>query len=573
MSAEAARAQALAAIEAAEDMPRALDLANQALAQRHGWGDDLAGSCAAAKKWAGFLFPIAAPEAGAELRGQVLDRDLFLKVGLLAAKAVAKALLAPLPAGEGEKTRQENWARVSGAAEREAQSALACAFGDKVFAHDVFGVDSLFANSSAEWEKAAHVKAWSQMEDLLLRPHESQLATSCGVSGAEPFGAQWEASSDDFSSVAELMRQTDVGVVLAGPAGGAGVIAKGASLLRESYRQMGELTRLPNEALAMGLRGIALNLRSDARLAYHNPVISLMAFGSAPSHLGHEWTHLMDHRVQKMGTEKQKKALAELKAAPFKAEPDPELVSARRNEMVKDCREMLGFFLHTKGKADLAERHARPPKEKGGRWDCDDDFFTQISKAAAEGFEPYMEALDNARDPAKPQINREAAQWWHGEMEEAAGRNAKANAVCDFVRQAQIKDTLGHAKKGYFTSEKEMIARVGEVYFYARGAGPGVAWENLESAQPKGREAVDLARAYQHLMDELSADPEPLMSDRARQRLRDSKRPGGAASEAVENAMPEGGPGGVGLSLWRQKRSQSAGVESGCGWRARRPGL
>lgn len=573
MTSEDSRSAALEAIGKAQGLAQVLELANKALAERQSWGDDFTGSCAAAKKWAGFFFPIDAPESGAEIRGEIFDRNDFLAVGVSAAKAVAKALLAPLPPADDEKNRQANWDRVSRAVEQSATSTLAfSALAGQAYAHDLFGFESLFSSSAKEWEAAAHIKTWEPMEALLLRPHESQLETSCGASGASAFRAQWDACSSDFSSVGALMRETDVGFMLSGPAGGVGVIAKGAELLRQSYRQLGELTELPKEALSMGLRGMALNLRSDSSLAYHNPAVNLMAFGSAPSHLGHEWTHLMDHRVQKHGTAAQKKALAELNAAPFKLAPDPALVSSRREEMIKGCRDMLGHFLHAKGKDDLVQRHAIAPKEEGGEWSCDDAFFNEIAKAAGEGLEPYTRAIVAARDPSKPEINADALEWWWGEIKEAAGLNPQANAVCDFVREAQIQDGLGYAKKGYFTSEKEMIARIAEAHFYARGSSPAVAWERVGGAriEPRGQEAIELSGKYQNLIDALRADPEPLMSDAARARLMEKEGQASVAKQEPSVAEPSMA---FNVSAWRQRRSQSDEAQSAVESRPQRPGL
>lgn len=129
------RTECLAAIIKSGSIEEVWDLANHALRAREAWGDDLASSVAAAKTWAGWVFPISASEAGAIATGygcgsrgaawkSKADIEAF---GLAVSKAVACALLAPMPAAAedgcllGEPERLARWRSVR---EQRAVSAI-----------------------------------------------------------------------------------------------------------------------------------------------------------------------------------------------------------------------------------------------------------------------------------------------------------------------------------------------------------------------------------------------------------------------------------------------------------------
>lgn len=94
----ASREEWIAKLAGASGYAAIFDLAAQALSSREAWGDDLRSSQAAARKWAGFFFPVEAIESGATIAGRVAPRAEILAAGEAAAKAVAIELLAPLPA-------------------------------------------------------------------------------------------------------------------------------------------------------------------------------------------------------------------------------------------------------------------------------------------------------------------------------------------------------------------------------------------------------------------------------------------------------------------------------------------
>lgn len=308
---------------------------------------------------------------------------------------------------------------MSSRAETAAKSALS---GNKacqgIAPHHVFGFESLFADSKIEWEEAAHVKSWDEVRAKLHKPWEACFSSDCAESGREALSAQWAHALDDPGQLAGLLKESGASFALAGPAGGLSAACKGASVLRESYRDLSRLSGLSTETIGLGVEGFGLNMAARGCTAYSDPNLTLMAFGHVPTHVGHEWTHLLDARVGKVGTPEQRSALAALKKAPLQISADPELVAERRQAMLREQRESMGYFLRDKAKDEVAKAHLVFPSGPEGEPSCDDAFWESARAAVAKGSNPWKAFLHTHHDANKPALVKDGITWVFEQMHE-----------------------------------------------------------------------------------------------------------------------------------------------------------
>lgn len=92
---------------------------------------------------------------------------------------------------------------------------------------------------------------------------------------------------------------------------------------------------------------------------------------------------------------------------------------------------------------------------------------------------------------------------------------------------------FGGKKNNYWQSEVEMIARIAEAYFQAKGAPRVVAAVDADGREPRGKEAGAFSKAYQALIDSVKAHPRRL----ANARLMDKMDRQGARSDGIGASM------------------------------------
>lgn len=573
MKKHATREESIAAIGNAESFSDVLDLANAALARREPWGDDLAGSKAAAVKWAGFFFPVDCEQGGATLGSIHVDKEEFVALGIRAAKAVSIALLAPLPtlADDGmaldEEAKVANWSKASAAAEKAVKRSLYAGKGTShVALRSAFGLESLYTSTEQEFESAKHAKDWSEIETLLLAPATVALRSKWDEQVRHAVTQSWEGASAQSTAITEAMGASGAGFVLAGPAGGLGTIAKGASLLAGAYNELAAMAGVPREALNLGMQGLGLNMLSSKHTAYFNPTMRLIAFPVIPSDLGHEWTHLLDHAIGKNGTPAQKRALADLKQAPLDIRPDPALSGQRRAAALAGERESLGWYLESKCRQSSRTSYLEKGSALDGRGSvssqplCSEQFMELAKHACSGSIKEWSSFLMEHHDLAKELPNPEVTKGIYHVLMEAWGLDAAATIDCEFIKKAKEHDARSYEKKGYFMSPEELIARIGEAHFTGLGASPSLAWSKGDARTPQGSEAAELSKSYSKLMQAFAAHPQCL-AGRGLQKLRDAiklAKSSLAKSSAVEvsirNAV-SAPPREIDLVEWRSKKN------------------
>lgn len=529
------RQEALDAIDAARDMSEVFAEANRALSSREGWGDDIRGCAAAALNWMAFQFPIEALHEGASLHGNhpemITKRKDLLSMSMLAAKAVAKALLAPLPEGGDLEACRERWMAVSASARKAAIKTLECAQGcSNLHPWRLFGPAAGQLDGSQVWLDAEEYGRWEQIEADVLRPIESDYASLVEIErfegGAAAFHERWSNYPPGRSAIRELMEESGASFVIAGPAGGFPTIARGAGMLREASQALGGIVGLASEEMWFGLEGWILNMRSRSKVAMFVPDTKTLGFSHVPSHLGHEWTHLLDKRIEAVGSASQKKALARLREAPKKQEPDQELLQERRGDL-----RAFAAYARLYGCNKIQERllYKSAPEYA---WDVEEPFAREARAAVQKGeacFGEFIESVlgpSGVKVPPTPELYATLRESWFPSLDEGG--------ECVFVREAKEADLIfGGKKNNYWQSEVEMIARIAEAYFQAKGAPRVVAAVDADGREPRGKEAGAFSKAYQALIDSVKAHPRRL----ANARLMDKMDRQGARSDGIGASM------------------------------------
>ena len=493
-------------IRAADSVAEVFDSANRALSNREAWGDDLTGAWAAAERWASFLFPIEAVDGLVQVGIFRPEGSDLLKVSLAAAKSVAVALLIPLPAlGLGglplpEPERRFNWGEVSQAASVAAVSSMGDRLGASELAGLLFGPDAMMGSEAMDWERAQHATGWSGLRAMLLNPVPAHVERDCDKGGcAAEILAEWTAAAAESGAARKLMTEVAAGFVLAGPAGGLGVALKAASMLRAGFKAIAREVGVPIEAIGVGLEGLALNAWSPQAAAYYNPNIKTLAFGPAPSHVAHEWTHILDYRIEAVGAAEQRSALSELKRTARDLSPDQELAVELRGEILHDAAPYLRWLL----------KNANAPVSKD-----DVGVIDRAKAAAAKGEGPWREFLASQKGPSTSFFDERGVQEVLSRMRQGQGLDVEAEKISAFMREARLRDENDGGPQPYWASSKEMVARIGEARFVGAGSS-SLAWRGKDALLPRGREDAELRRAYQKLIDTFAASPKTLANYRA----------------------------------------------------------
>lgn len=530
------RQEALEAIDAARDISAVFAEANRALASREGWGDDIRGCAAAALNWAEFQFPIEALRDGASIHENhpeiITKRKDLLSMSMLAAKAVAKELLAPLPAEGDVEERRARWMEVSKSAKKAAIKTLECAAGcSNLHPWRIFGPAAGLLDGSQVWLDAKEYGLWGQIEADVLRPIESDYASLVEIErfegGASAFHERWDNYPRERSAIRELMEESGASFIIAGPAGGFATIAKGASMLREAGQALGGIVGLANEEMWFGLEGWVLNMRSKATVAKFMPDVKTLGFSHVPSHLGHEWTHLLDKRIEAVGSASQKKALARLREAPGKQEPDQELLLERRSDL-----RAFATYARLYGCSKIQKR-----LRYKNAWDVEEPFATEARAAVQKGEACFGEFIESVLGPSGVKVPPTPALY--ATLRESWFPSLHGGGECVFVREAKEADLIfGGKKNNYWQSEVEMIARIAEAYFQAKGAPRVVAAVDADGREPRGKEAEAFSKAYQALIDSVKAHPRRLANARLMEEIdRRRARAEGIGERAQELAV------------------------------------
>lgn len=546
MKEKRSREEWVGAIKGASDLGLVFERANQALIERQAWGDDPTGSLCAALMWAEFFFPMDALESGAIIGYGKAERSALLKAGEEAAKAVACALLSPLPRvnNNGEEINEwglrESWTRVSEAAQDSAFNSWRENKLSSVYSVDIFGGMSRRGAQTELWDRALNKESPLSVSEILLAPAERRIREHYDEKSGLELGRQWELASEDPAGVRRLMESSGASFILVGPAGGMKSIAKGASILLESYGSLASLIGVPSMAVGLGLEGLALNMSDDTAYAYYEPSLNLMAFDHAPAHLGHEWTHLLETRIGQSGSKNQKEALAKLLKGAFEIPPDPKLLAEFSGPLFEQIAEGLGGFLKTKGRESSIANHCveTPGEELTLR--CDEAFLEMAKRAAKKGKKEWDHFLISHKDPSGPAIIPSGSVLYFKAIREGLGLQAGADkpGACDFLREARELDELREGP--YYAKPKELIARVAEGYFSRLAAPPSISvgGEHL----PREGEALELEGRYKNLLQAFAAEPSRLLGRRVRSQLIELERSNPAALE------------GIGLEAWRAER-------------------
>ena len=554
------RERYLAEIASARDLASVFELANAAMARREEWGDGLQASAASATKWSSFCFPAFCEKKGAMVRGSLIPREAYLEIGLVGAKAAAAKLLGPIAAVSDEAQALRTWSARNAETEAAATAAGAAAYkkamGAKSFAaSDFYGLEALYASAPQGWEKAAHVKTFEETAIGLLAPHEKTFGAD-GVSGYKTVDRpQWEAASGSVDAPAQLMAAAGVTFLNSGPAGGMLGLRKGCALLREAYQELSARSGISLGMLGLDLDGLQLNMSQSGSIAFHNPTAKTMGFGPVPCVLGHEWTHLLDASINRQGDAAQKAALAALKSATRSVPPDPELARLYVEDKRDQEAETLGYFLRDKALPEARDAYlAGSPDDPR----CAAKFLELCAEACAKGEAEWNRFLIAAWSPAAEPISPEGAKFCYEGIRKACGIDPDPlERESEFMRQAILHDEMGHAKKGYYVSDTEMIARAAESYWAetTQRSCPTLASDKGGRTLPVSTEAAFMSQVYEGLIRSVAANPSAVQSKRRAGAQANSLAANAPKPEPVAAAEPQVDP--TRLAGWRQARERA----------------
>lgn len=516
----AGREEALERIGQAKSFAELFELANSAQMERLSWGDNPELAVAQALYWKKFSFMVHAHEGGAVPFGegaQRIARDPLLAASFKAAKTAAAQTL--LPAGT-EAEFQKMFRAAKDEVDRAYAESIEQSTGKKpgMVWMASGGLEAVLVQSGELLDEA---KAALKKMDLNSPGDKGAAANvireSLGPQSAENYLnslalgeeekaarlAQWREAPSSLDAIGELVGKKGFRYIAAGPAGGMESVGKSAWLLNGALDAISEAAGLPESEVHAGLAGLHLNLDHGGAMAFFHSGKNFLGFNQMPISVGHEWTHALDTNVERLGTPAQKQALAALKEATQSMEPDLQEHAKMRDAKLSEASEMMGAFLEGKGKEEYRALYVE--KQGNGEARLNPAGLEALSKNSytLSEFGNWLSAM---RDPKAEPINREGMEYVHGLVQDSQASPGKGPVFLDNAK-ALDADMAGGAKKGYWSSSKEMIARAAEVFFSKKG-NPVLAYvdSNEMRTLPAGTEAERLSAMMEKLHGECAKD-------------------------------------------------------------------
>lgn len=508
------RDEALARIGQARSFVELFDLANRAQAERLSWGDKPDLAAAQALYWKKFSFMVHVDEGGAVPFGEGPDkiaRAPLLAASFKAAQTAASETLRPADsAGEFEKMFRVAKAKVEKAyadsigeatGKRPANVFLASGGLEAALAQPrelldeaEAGLKRLFSKGAGDLDGPLTPKeaAARLIEESLGKQSAEVYLSSMGLSAEEEAArlAQWKAAPSSPDAIGELAGRKGFKYIAAGPAGGMESAAKSAWVVNGALDAISEATGLPENQVHAGVAGLHLNLDHGGALAYYHSGKNFMGFNQVPVSVGHEWTHALDANVERLGTPAQRNALAALKEATQSMEPDLREHAKMRVAKLAEASEMVARFLEDKGKEEYRSLYLEKLANGDVRLSPAGLLALEKNSAQLSGFGNWLEQM---RDPKAEPIKREGMEYAHGLAQGSKTAPGRSPVFLEYAKELDA-EMAGGAKKGYWSSAKEMIARAAEEFFSKRN-NPALAYADRSETRvlPAGTEAERLS--------------------------------------------------------------------------------
>lgn len=535
-------------IREAATLDEVIDLGSEGLgAMRERWGDDFGAVRALRRLWQSASFLAGVPEEGLKNKeGQLLlDRDRAKEAGLLAAKEFAVALIAPM----GSEDPIGAASAAVGRARDGAAKAFAEAAGKKTFGHDAEMTDcaiGAWARIQSFFFKEVEIASrdWFDWEDLRARPNGGNGPRAGSKSGLEE-SASTEISEKEIDVLDRNFRKTEPladademarrfgfrGVRLG--AMGSEISRKSARALADAFGDLGKKAGIPSQAIGLGGLELCVGMDLGIKAGHHNPISKELSFGARPGFVGHEWTHALEHFAEKANSPELTSALKDLREGIRDLRQDGDsakgLLSTLRSEAEAELREtagMLASFAKAKGKEDFARWAIGPGTNKHGEPDPSEELQEKwrgvicrgtrssgglIPREREEAMRLAREMVQKAWDPEKPSPNWEALEEmtdgalmrlrWASEAEKMAVSGKSAFEIFASLQDRKESEWIQRGiKAGYWSSEKEMLARAAESFFHDPDS-PALAYVEAEDySSPQGKERASLEGKFQKLM-------------------------------------------------------------------------